>query len=358
MPMWPTLMALAVTPTSVLPLPVSAAPPPGPGAAAEAPLGPPAPAEPAAAGPDAWLPAAAADPVGAEEDAERAAPAAGEALPDPAGEETGADDGPPAGAPRSEPAPAPGAAAEALASAAAGAPLWSTAAAPPPPGPPGPLLSRSSASRWAAPPLQAADSRTAPVIASAPRQAFMRPPPSIRPPARHRARVAREECRSARRHRRCPDGTKRSAPLLWDEDTHPTNGGASARGCAPSGGPAAPRGAPGRTDSRSSPTAPPERPGSAPAARRGTWGCCPAPSATPGPRAPLRRPVLTGRQWGGAALGPTWVSSQALSGRAAPKKSTTRCLALAVPIQAATGHCFQAMRPLWRNSSMRGWSFG
>src|SRR5688572_22307476 len=48
----------------------------------------------------------------------------------------------------------------------------------------------------------------------------------------------------------------------------------------------------------------------------------------------------------GRLLGPTLVSSQALRGRAVARKSTTRCLALAVPIQAATGHCFQAMRPL------------
>jgi len=63
-------------------------------------------------------------------------------------------------------------------------------------------------------------------------------------------------------------------------------------------------------------------------------------------------------QRGGVALGPTWVSSHWFSGRAATRKSTTRSLALAVPIQAATGHCFQAMRPLWRNRSMRGWPLG
>ena len=55
-------------------------------------------------------------------------------------------------------------------------------------------------------------------------------------------------------------------------------------------------------------------------------------------------------------LGPTWASSQAHSGAAPSQVSRTRAAAFGVCIHAATGHDRDAISPLRRSSSMRGWS--
>ena len=56
--------------------------------------------------------------------------------------------------------------------------------------------------------------------------------------------------------------------------------------------------------------------------------------------------------------GPTWSSSHCRSGRLVRKKSRIRFFAAAVPNQAAGDHSFQAVKPLCRSSSERGWSLG
>ena len=56
--------------------------------------------------------------------------------------------------------------------------------------------------------------------------------------------------------------------------------------------------------------------------------------------------------------GPTLVFSHALSGLPTRKSSTMRSFARLVPSQAATGHSFHAMMPLYCSSSIRGWSRG
>ena len=55
---------------------------------------------------------------------------------------------------------------------------------------------------------------------------------------------------------------------------------------------------------------------------------------------------------------PTLASTHRRNGAEARSTSTIRFLAAAVPSHAPTRHSFQADRPLWRSSSMRGWSAG
>jgi hypothetical protein len=69
--------------------------------------------------------------------------------------------------------------------------------------------------------------------------------------------------------------------------------------------------------------------------------------ATPGPPPRSAQP-----------LRPTCSSSQPCSGAAARRNSATGRLAAAVCSHGSTGQCRQAISPLCRNSSMRGWSLG
>src|SRR5580693_10461539 len=60
----------------------------------------------------------------------------------------------------------------------------------------------------------------------------------------------------------------------------------------------------------------------------------------------------------GRVEAPTLASSHATIGLAARRTSTTLVLALAVASQGATGHSFQQISPLYRSSSILGWSLG
>ena len=87
---------------------------------------------------------------------------------------------------------------------------------------------------------------------------------------------------------------------------------------------------------------------------------CPQPEGDPsddlsrlkqGPRSGEPPPIVQA-----PSAAPTFWSSHSLSGAVARSTSTILRLDAAAASQTPTGHSFQAVRPLYRRSSMRGWS--